>query len=248
VAEAKERLALPCADGKGVDVAMATNMISVGLDIGRLGLMLVQGQPKSAAEYIQATSRVGRRKKQPGLVLALLNAHKPRDRMHHEQFRQFHACFYRSVEATSVTPWAARALDRALAAVVVATGRHLEPDMAPEDAASRLRGNQALQDRIVDIVLDRAPPEAVAGGREALRATITDLLAAWVDTADEGTATGGKLYYGYPKDKALLHDPLDPILASLAPAHRRFAAGRSMRDVEHATPLRIVDAHRNELR
>ena len=248
VAEAKERLALPCVDGKGVDVAMATNMISVGLDIGRLGLMLVQGQPKSAAEYIQATSRVGRREKQPGLVLALLNAHKPRDRMHHEQFRQFHACFYRAVEATSVTPWAARALDRALAAVVVATGRHLEPDMAPEDAASRLRGNKALQDRIVDIVLDRAPPEAVAGGREALRTTITELLAAWADTADEGTATGGKLYYGYPRDKALLHDPLDPILASLAPAHRRFAAGRSMRDVEHATPLRIVDAHRNELR
>ena len=100
----------------------------------------------------------------------------------------------------------------------------------------------------MDIVLDRAPPEAVAGGREALRATITDLLAAWADTADEGTATGGKLYYGYPRDKALLHDPLDPILVSLAPAHRRFAAGRSMRDVEHATPLRIVDAHRNELR
>ncbi|NOG73925.1 DISARM system helicase DrmA [Roseicella sp. DB1501] len=248
VAEAKERLALPCADAKGVDVAMATNMISVGLDIGRLGLMLVQGQPKAAAEYIQATSRVGRREGQPGLVLALLNAHKPRDRMHHEQFRQFHACFYRAVEATSVTPWAARALDRALAAVVVAAGRHLEPDMTPEDAAPRLRGNAALQERIVQVVLDRAPEEAVAGGRAALRETVAGLVRAWAETADEGTATGGKLYYGHPRDKALLHDPLDPILDSLAPAHRRFAAGRSMRDVEHATPLRIVDAHRNELR
>ena len=83
-------------------------MISVGLDIGRLGLMVVQGQPKTAAEYIQATSRVGRQADKPGLVLALLNVHKPRDRMHYEQFRQFHACFYRAVEATSVTPWAAR--------------------------------------------------------------------------------------------------------------------------------------------
>jgi hypothetical protein len=248
VAEAKERLALRCADAAGVDVAMATNMISVGLDIGRLGLMLVQGQPKAAAEYIQATSRVGRREAQPGLALVLLNAHKPRDRMHHEQFRQFHACFYRAVEATSVTPWAARALDRALAAVIVAAARHLEPDMAPEDAAPRLRDNAALQRRIVEVVLDRAPHDAVVGGHAALRAVVTALVRAWVETADEATATGSKLYYGHPRDKALLHDPLDPLLDSLAPAHRRFVAGRSMRDVEHATPLRIVDAHRNELR
>jgi ATP-dependent helicase YprA (DUF1998 family) len=114
VAEAKERLAKDARDQQAVDVALATNMISVGLDIQRLGLMVVQGQPKAAAEYIQATSRVGRQADKPGLVLVLLNVHKPRDRLHYEGFRQFHACFYRAVEATSVTPWAARALDRAL--------------------------------------------------------------------------------------------------------------------------------------
>ena len=109
-------------------MALATNMISVGLDITRLGLMVVQGQPKTAAEYIQATSRVGRDHDKPGLVVAVLNLHKPRDRMHYEQFGQFHRTFYRAVEATSVTPWAARALDRALAAVVVAAARHVDPD------------------------------------------------------------------------------------------------------------------------
>ena len=247
VAEAKESLAHPCGSRDGVDVALATNMISVGLDIGRLGLMLVQGQPKTAAEYIQATSRVGRREEQPGLVVALLNAHKPRDRMHHEGFRQFHACFYRAVEATSVTPWAARALDRALAAVVVAAGRHLEPNMTPDDAVARLRDDVALQDQIVEVIVSRAPAGEIVGGIDELRETVRGLLTAWMDTAQEGTATGGKLYYGYPREKALLHDPLDPLLQSLSAEHRRFTAGRSMRDVEHVTPLRIVDHHGNVL-
>ncbi len=69
-------------------------------------------------------------------MVALLNAHKPRDRLHYEGFRHFHACFYRAVEATSVTPWAARALDRALAAVVVAAARHLIPALTPDEAAA----------------------------------------------------------------------------------------------------------------
>lgn len=247
VAEAKDRLGRPCAAIDGVDVAMATTMISVGLDIGRLGLMLVQGQPKTAADYIQATSRVGRRPDRPGLVVTLLNVHKPRDRMHYEGFRQFHACFYRAVEATSVTPWAARALDRALAAVVVSAGRHLSPGLTPEHAVDRLAADTALRSAIIDIIVDRAPEDAVAGGRAALRSQVVDLIDAWIATAADQTATGGRFFYGHPSERALLHDPLDPLLNSLSVAHRRFVAGRSMRDVEHATPLKIIDANRNEL-
>ena len=169
VAQAKQRLdAVFGRDADPVDVALATNMISVGLDILRLGLMVVQGQPKTAAEYIQATSRIGRDHERPGLVVVVLNLHKPRDRTHFEQFGNFHRSFYRAVEATSVTPWAARALDRALAAVVVSAARHLDPGLTPETAVKELKNRPATRAAVRDAIVARAPPNAVPGGRAAL--------------------------------------------------------------------------------
>ena len=218
-----------------VDVALATNMISVGLDIDRLGLMLVQGQPKTAAEYIQATSRVGRNPARPGLVVVVLNVHRPRDRMHFEQFGHFHDTFYRAVEATSVTPWSARALDRALAAVVVAIARHIDPALTPSDAVAVLGRSAETRAAVVAHLVDRAPADVV-GGKARLAALIEGLFDDWVAVAAEQTALGTTFSYEH-RPHRLLHPPLDPA-PPVDPAHRRFQAGWSMRDVEPSVLVR----------
>jgi Helicase conserved C-terminal domain len=247
VAAAKDALARSSFAPNGVDVALATNMISVGLDISRLGLMVVQGQPKAAAEYIQATSRVGRLADKPGLVLVLLNVHKARDRLHYEGFRQFHASFYRTVEATSVTPWAARAIDRALAPAVVALARHIEPLLTAERAASKVGDYSYLKQAIADEVVRRAQSMNAVGGLAALRQQVEQLIDIWTALAADAAENGGRLYYGYPVGEALVRDPLSPLLKASGPDYERFKASRSMRDVEHVSSVEILDPFGNAL-
>lgn len=118
-----------------LDTAIATNMIAVGMDVDRLGLMAVTGQPKQNSEYIQATSRIGR--SHPGLVVTLYNAYRPRDLSHYENFTGYHAQLYRFVEGTTATPFSARARDRVLHALVISAIRLNYPQMAnnPDAAA-----------------------------------------------------------------------------------------------------------------
>jgi hypothetical protein len=214
--------------------------------------MLVSGQPKTTAEYIQATSRVGRDATRPGLVITLLNVHKPRDRSHYERFGAYHASFYRGVEATSVTPFSPRALDRALAATSVALARLSMADLTPQKAAKKAAEMRPHLDAVADAIADRAERHAnlTKDERDELRATVrhrvADLLDDWARIAADYDAHGTP--FGYQADrtvsKALLHDML---ATGLNAVERKFRAPRSMRDVEPAVLLNIRKPDETEL-
>jgi hypothetical protein len=136
-------------DQRGVDACLASSLIEVGIDIPRLSLMAVVGQPKSTSQYIQVTGRVGRRI--PGLVVTLYGAGKPRDRSHFERFRSYHERLYAQVEPTSSTPFAPPALDRALRAVAVAYIRQTGPEALgprPFPTESWSAAKELLLDRV----------------------------------------------------------------------------------------------------
>lgn len=246
VAEAKRRLALRFHEKERVDVALATNMISVGLDITRLGLMVVYCQPKTTAEYIQATSRVGRDEQRPGLVVTILNPHRPRDRSHYEQFQTWHTTFYRGVEATSVTPFSPRAVDRGIAAVTVALARLGIPMLTAPKNAIRILEYRSQADTVAEMIARRAEThdkdleaDKVEELRQKMLGRVHELLDNWETIAHDKSAHNAGLQYQkeegtYPP---LLYYPLDPELERQTKRVQKFKAHRSLRDVEPAVNL-----------
>lgn len=142
-------------NAKCIDICLASNIIEVGVDIDRLGLMTIVGQPKTTAQYIQVSGRVGRNPLTPGLVITVYGASKPRDRSHYERFRTYHQQLYAQVEPTSVTPFAEPVLKRALHAAAISWMRQIEPGLEPNPfpreqfrkAIALLRGRAELVDK-----------------------------------------------------------------------------------------------------
>ncbi|KUK59845.1 MAG: Helicase protein [Bacteroidetes bacterium 38_7] len=132
---------------KSYDIVLATNMISVGLDVERLNIMLMNGMPPNTAEYIQASSRVAR--KNEGIVFSLFDPNNTRDLSYFEDFVPFHKTFYKQVEPISVTPFAENALDKMLFTSMIAYFRH-KMGFAANNMATALNADENKQKLISD--------------------------------------------------------------------------------------------------
>lgn len=248
VSEAKRKLGLDYGKEGAVDVALATNMISVGLDITRLGLMAVFGQPKTTSEYIQSTSRVGRDEKRPGIVVTLYNVHRHRDRSFYERFEYTHKTFYRNVEASSVTPFSPRALDKGFAGAAMALVRHGIQGMTPARSAELIiQKRSEIEALLVSTFIARVsgirtrPESEVEVMKKDLRDRISDLLDSWerIWSYYDGEGTGLQFANEIDGTPSLIYDFLDSDLdkSPMKDQLWKFRTGRSMRDVEAAVDI-----------
>jgi hypothetical protein len=157
-------------------------MLSVGVDVSRLGLMLVNGQPKTVSEYIQASSRVGRDKaRPPGIVFTLFSPTKPRDRSHYEFFRHFHKGFYRYVEPTSVTPFAMPAQQRGLHGAFLALVRMVS-EISANNHAAMVNDKVGTIQRLAHAFCERIK-DARDGDAEETRRELEAFITRWMDEA-----------------------------------------------------------------
>ncbi|QDV68100.1 hypothetical protein Poly24_18070 [Rosistilla carotiformis] len=218
-----------------LDTLLATNMISVGVDVDRLGLMLVVGQPKTTSEYIQASSRVGRSQKSPGLVVAMYNPGKPRDRSHYEHFRAYHEAFYKHVEPTSVTPFSLPVMERALHGVLVVLVRHLVGLSKPDQFDPSSTTLQDLIDQI-ELRCSVVDPEHAA----SLKSKLKVLVSKW--SSVQPSEWGG---FGKPPELRPLMYPAgsEPLPAWAGSA---WATPSSMRNVDVECRAEVIASYEND--
>lgn len=242
------KLPAPKSPPSPFDVVLATSMLQVGVDVPRLGLMLVVGQPKNTAEYIQASSRVGRDARKPGLVVSLMNWSRPRDMSHFESFRHYHETFYAQVEALSVTPYSDTAMERGLMGMMVSAIRVLDEgqpsSLSPAVGAGEVLSKLSAAQNIIDRLITRAQPAAPdSQALDRMRQKLLQRLDRWYDKANE---YGGALVYERPR-KNQVEWPLliSPETTVTTPADRVFVVANSMREVQPEFNLLVSPAPAN---
>ena len=249
VEEAKNNKTDYAGPPRPADVLLATNMISVGVDIERLGLMVITRQPKTTAEYIQASSRVGRSVKAPGLIFTLFNWAHPRDLSHYEVFEHYHDTFYKHVEAISVTPFSSRALDRGLSALLVALIRLGSEQYNANTEAQNLNPDDPRIAEIVTYISQRAQDmNADADNSEQVKTELKARLDEWQKQIQNMKSFQKILGYQAGKGNvdALLHaaDRIDPENPGRTAQWETFTCLNSLRNVEPMIPLVMHHKHR----
>lgn len=235
ILEILKDLAKSCDSKEKVDVVLATNMVSVGVDVPRLGLMQVNGQPKTRSEYIQSTSRVGR-SEFPGLVVVSHNILRARDRSHFETFASWHRRLYRDVEATSVTPFASRSRDRTLRTLIASMVRHGDSKMLSSPNLSK--ANPAILQEIVLEVQRRVQaidPDVAKDVAEEVKSIFDEWNGRDVDKYIDESPKGIR--------KSLLQGAerfAQKIAVGVLPGYA-WPVMNAMRSVEPSTPFRLKE-------
>lgn len=227
-----------------IDVLLATNMISVGVDVARLGLMVVAGQPKNTAEYIQATSRIGRAC--PGLVFTAYNWARPRDLSHYERFEHDHASFYQRVEALSVTPFSPRALDRGLSAVLVSLIRLAGDDFNANQGAEKFDPSHRFVAWARALIAQRALDVTGRPSDEALVVRMLEqAVATWEREARRVKSSGARLGYKATFD-GRTRNLLKSAESQAGVGWDTFTCLNSLRDVEPTVNLILREENDDE--
>ena len=236
-AETFQQLASSHGDGACLDAVLATNMVSVGLDVARLALMIVNGQPLTTAEYIQATSRVGRADV-PGLVVANYYRHQARSLSHYETFRPYHESFYRFVEPSSVTPYTYQVRSRALHAALLIAVRHACDGLRSNGSAGRFRKDSPEVRAVLAELERRCMSAAEAGQGRDTASHLHRLAGQWHDESQRCEQERRQLDY-QARESERNADRLLYTHGESRPG--LWATLHSMRNVEGTGMLRVQD-------
>jgi len=249
----REKLEKSHEDRESISTLLATNMISVGIDIERLGLMTVVGQTKNSSEYIQATGRIGRRADIPGLIFTFFNPYKPRDLSHYENFSGFHKTMQKSLESSSLTPFSVRALDRALHAVFIAMVRLSIPRFAVRETANDFEADDPDILEIKEFILDRFMSiehvDDKSNEYASLKEKLDLIIESWDKYIGECEENPKGVWYNNPSGPDIYHNQKvnkNILMIEFAKkpdeSNQKFpiATPESLRNVEKEIPLKYI--------